>query len=58
MVIVEDSALRVEMGTLESQEEDVPKRILWYHWSVEQLPDLFRTTHRVKTQQVDKSRGQ
>jgi hypothetical protein len=27
---VEDSALRAEMGALESQEEDSPKRILWY----------------------------
>ena len=27
-------------------------------WSVEQLTDLFRTTHRVNTQQVAKSRGQ
>ena len=26
--------------------------------AVEQLADLFRTTHRVKTQQVAKSRGQ
>ena len=26
---VEDSALRVEMGALELQEEDAPKRILW-----------------------------
>ena len=119
------------MGVLESQEEDVPKRILWYKpmgflgvirphhrdedwsvslcqsffvtcvgshiptltelplsvcgfkkftldvlgdhvstctthsgakkthdWAVEQLADLFRTTLRVKTQQVAKSRGQ
>ena len=115
------------MGDLESQEEDVPKRILWYNplgvlgvirphhrdeswsaslcqsffaacvgaqlpalaelplwacgcrkftcdvcgtctahsgakkapnWVVEQLADLFRTTHRVKTWQVDKRRGQ
>ena len=29
-----------------------------YDWSVEQLPDLLLTTHRVKTQQVAKSRGQ
>ena len=29
-----------------------------HDWSVEQLPDLFHTTHRVKTQQVTKSRGQ
>jgi hypothetical protein len=27
---VEDSVLRTEMGDLESQEEDVPKRILWF----------------------------
>ena len=27
---VEDSALRVEMGALESQEEEASKRILWY----------------------------
>ena len=27
---VEESALRVEMGTLESQEEDAPRRFLWY----------------------------
>jgi hypothetical protein len=26
---VEDSALRVEMGALEPQEEDAPKRTLW-----------------------------
>ena len=26
---VEDSALRVEIGAIESQEEDAPKRILW-----------------------------
>ena len=29
VVTVEDSVLRVEMGALESQEEDVLKRILW-----------------------------
>jgi hypothetical protein len=28
-----------------------------HDWSVDQLPDLFRTTHKVKTQQVVKSRG-
>jgi hypothetical protein len=28
---VEDSALRVEMGALDSQEEDVPECILWYN---------------------------
>ena len=26
-------------------------------WEVDQLADLFRTTHKVKTQQVIKSRG-
>ena len=29
-----------------------------HDWSVEQLPDLFHTTHRVKTQEVARSRGQ
>ena len=29
-----------------------------HDWTVEQLVDLFRTTHTVKTQQVAKSRGQ
>jgi hypothetical protein len=29
-----------------------------HDWAVEQLADLFRTTHRVKTQQVPRSRGQ
>ena len=29
-----------------------------HDWAVEQLADLFRTTHKVKTQQVAKSRGQ
>jgi hypothetical protein len=29
-----------------------------HDWSVDQLSNLFRTTHRVKTQQVVKSRGQ
>ena len=28
-----------------------------HDWVVDQLPDLFRTTHKVKTQQVVKSRG-
>ncbi len=28
-----------------------------HDWAVDQLADLFRTTHRVKTQQVVKSRG-
>ncbi len=30
MTTVEDSVLCVEMGALKSQEEDDPKRILWY----------------------------
>ncbi len=93
MVTVEESVLRTEMTTLESQEEDAPKRVLFYKviaekpltvcgcgkfkinalgdhlctctvhsgakrahdWVVDQLADLFRTTHRVKTQQVVKS---
>jgi hypothetical protein len=29
-----------------------------HDWMVDQLPDLFHTTHKVKTQQVVKSRGQ
>ena len=29
-----------------------------HDWAVEQLADLFRTTHKVKTQQAAKSRGQ
>jgi hypothetical protein len=29
-----------------------------HDWVVDQLPDLFRTTHKVKTQQVLKIRGQ
>jgi hypothetical protein len=37
------------MTGLESQEEDDPKC---------QIADLFRTTHKVKTQQVVKNRGQ
>ena len=28
-----------------------------HDWTVDQLADLFRTTHKVKTQQVIKSRG-
>ncbi len=28
-----------------------------HDWAVDQLVDLFRTTHNVKTQQVTKSRG-
>ena len=28
-----------------------------HDWMVDQLADLFRTTHKVKTQQVVKSRG-
>jgi hypothetical protein len=128
---VEDSVLRTEMAGLESQEEDAPKRILFFKpmswlgqirshcrdetwsaslwqtffstfmgdqipviaekpfatcgcrkfqldplvdhfntcpahsgakkphdWMVDQIADLFRTTHKVKTQQVIKSRGQ
>jgi hypothetical protein len=127
---VEDSVLRTEMAGLESQEEDAPKRILFFKprswlgqimphrtdeawsaslwqsffamtmgaqipvtaekplaacgcrkfqldalgdylctctansgaqkahdWAVDQLAELFRTTHKVKTQQVAKSRG-
>ena len=30
MATVEDSVLRAEMGALESQEEDAPKRVSWY----------------------------
>ena len=29
-----------------------------HDWAVDQIADLFRTTHKVKTQQVIKSRGQ
>ena len=29
-----------------------------HDWVVDQLADLFRTTHKVKTQQVSRSRGQ
>ncbi len=29
-----------------------------HDWAVDQLADLFRTTHKVKTQQVARSRGQ
>ncbi len=29
-----------------------------HDWAVDQLADLFRTTHKVKTQQVVKHRGQ
>jgi hypothetical protein len=130
VVTVEESVLRTEMAGLESQEEDAPKRVLFYKpmnwlgqirphrldeswsaslcqtffstsmgaqipviaekpsavcgcrkfkidalgdhlctctthsgakkahdWVVDQLPDLFRTTHRVKTQQVVETRG-
>ena len=130
MATVEDSVLRTEMAGLESQEEDAPKRILFFKpmswlrqirphrrdetwsdslwqtffstsmgaqipvitekpltacgcrkfqidplgdhlttctvhsgdkkahdWSVDQLDDLFRTTHKAKTQQVIRSRG-
>ena len=28
------------------------------NWAVDQLADVFRTTHRAKTQQVIRSRGQ
>ncbi len=28
-----------------------------HDWEVDQLTDLFRTTHKVKTQQVVKNRG-
>jgi hypothetical protein len=128
---VEESVLKMEMADFESQEEDAPKRILFFKpmswlgqirphrrdeswsaslwqtffstsmgaqipaiaekplatcgcrkfqldplgdhlntctahsgakkahdWMVDQVADLFRTTHRVKTQQVVKSRGQ
>ena len=34
------------------------KDTLGLHWAVEQLADLFHTPHRVKTQQVTRSRGQ
>ena len=36
----------------------VPRRLTTRDWAVDQLADLFRTTHKVKTQQVAKSRGQ
>ena len=128
---VEDSVLHTEMVNLESQEEDAPRRVLWFKpmswlgqirphhrdeawsaslwqtffascvganipaltelplsdcgcrkfeidplgdhlctctshlgakkthdWTVDHLADLFRTTHKVKTQQVTRSRGQ
>jgi hypothetical protein len=29
-----------------------------HDWAVDQIADLFRTTHKVKTQQVTRSRGQ
>ena len=29
-----------------------------HDWVVDQMTDLFHTTHKVKTQQVSKSRGQ
>ena len=29
-----------------------------HDWAVDQIADLFRTTHKVKTQQVARSRGQ
>ena len=31
VVTIEDSVLSIEMGVLESQEEDIPRRILWYN---------------------------
>jgi hypothetical protein len=84
---VEESVLKTEMAGLESQEEDAPKRLLFFKtmswlgqirphrrdeswsaslcqtffstsmgaqipahdWMVDQLADLFRTTHKVKT---------
>ncbi len=94
------------MSVLESQEEDTPRRVLYFtsvgtqipflpemtfsvcgsrkfqirldwhpgdhlctctshsdvkkthDWSVDQITDLFRTTHKVKTQQVGRNRGQ
>ena len=36
----------------------MPRRLTTHDWAVDQLADLFRTTHKVKTQQVVKSRGQ
>ena len=36
----------------------IPSAKKAHDWVVEQLADLFRTTHRVKTQQMAKSRGQ
>ena len=35
-----------------------PTRVPRSLWVVDQLADLFPTTHKVKTQQVAKSRGQ
>jgi hypothetical protein len=128
---VEESVLRTEMENIESEEEDAPKRVLWYipmgwlgqirphrrdetwsanlwqtffascvganipalaelplsacgckkfqldalgdhlctctahsgakkahDWAVDQIADLFHTTHKAKTQQVARSRGQ
>jgi hypothetical protein len=42
------------MTGLEPQEEDAPKHILFY----KPMSWLFRTTHKAKTQQVVRSRGQ
>ena len=36
----------------------IPEPKKTHDWSVEQLADLLRTTHRVKTQQVARSRNQ
>jgi hypothetical protein len=36
----------------------VPRSFTTRDWAVDQLANLFRTTHKVKTQQVAKSRGQ
>ncbi len=42
----------VSTGTAHSGDKKV------HDCAVEQLADLFRTTHKVKTQQVERSRGQ
>jgi hypothetical protein len=57
-----NDGLNSQDGTSQ-QEEDVsfivPSGTKKTHdWTVDQLADLFRTTHRVKTQQVDRTRGQ
>jgi hypothetical protein len=36
----------------------IAEKPLAVYWAVDQLADLFRTTHKVKTQQVVKCRGQ